>query len=210
MRGVQRVGMVLLLGMTLFSGRSLLVRAMRPAHESAHASRHLADASQEERSQAAPAISPKVALALADRLAEQVAGAPSTLAPELTAASRACVHVAESAAQHRLDPSTARAAIARAHAALARRDLARAEQAWHERDLPAAGLALDGARHELGLAATWSVSDTAPVAPEEDERALVTRLRAADAAVSEQDFEGAVAALARDADAVSPHPAGAA
>jgi hypothetical protein len=195
MKTSQRIGFALLLGLTLFSGRSLLFRALRPP-----------PASPAEHPRAHPVpIAPGPIYELARDLGEEATHAQGPTAAELGDASVSCRQLAE-ALEHNVtvDPIDLRAVVARAHVDLARAHLSRASGAYGKNAWPAAGIELRAAALEVEHAGVWG-KPGGQLGETEEPLALAEHLSRGEA-VSEQSFGGAVAGLDRAMKRLAPGP----
>lgn len=197
MRTRRRIALAVLLGFSLFSGRSLLLAALREPTSSQALARGARQQLQ----------SPLAFRRLAEELASEIPDASPQLADELASARDDCDATAHALMRHApLKEDALRAKLAGAHDRLARAQLERAIRDWRARALPPAGRALEASTEELERAAGWRGGGpgTAAAARREVEP-LARRLERGDREVVERDFETGVAriesALARSTSA---------
>ncbi len=186
MKKPQRVALIVLLALGLFSGRSLLLRALRPEPAQATARQHLESVT----------LDPAIPRGLAVDLSHAAGSADPELSEELLRASWACARIAEALEDgHPLAASAARAAVARAHGDLGRAHLARAQRSYARGDRLGAASDLRVAVRELDLAAALEQE------PEQEPRirdvlAVARRLEEG-GEVTDQEFGGSTDSLGR-------------
>lgn len=199
MKNRRQLAFAILMALSLFSGRSLLWRALHSESDRAARPRRV------ERVALDPAVPQRLAL----DLSEAAGSVAPDLSGELVRASWACARIADALESGRpLAASAAREVVARAHEGLGRAHVVRAARSYADGDRLGAASDLRVAVRELDLAAALQGAEE----PEQRIREVldVARRFEEGGTVTDQDFGGSVDVLGRALHSVSPGAAHAA